>query len=194
MPTHKVTILPNGATLEVDPAGAPFGRDGRPGSLLDIALAHGVEIEHSCGGHGACGACHVLVEAGAENLSEPEDDELDVLERVPGNALNSRLACRAVVRGDVTVTVRARGGDSAEGGSGRREQPPAAGLKWSDADEIGRRLHQKMPGVDPLTVRFGDLRRWVLELEGFGDDPAGSSEPVLEHIQMAWLAHCRQDG
>ena len=50
-----------------------------------------------------------------------------------------------------------------------------AALKWSDADEIGFRLHESMPDVDPLAVRFTDLRRWVAELEDFDD------EQVLEN-------------
>jgi FeS assembly protein IscX len=40
--------------------------------------------------------------------------------------------------------------------------------------------------VDPLTVRYTDLRTWVMLLSGFDDDPKGSNEPKLEAIQMAW--------
>jgi FeS assembly protein IscX len=42
------------------------------------------------------------------------------------------------------------------------------------------------PGVDPLTVRFTDLHKWVVALPGFQDDPAKSNESKLEAIQMAW--------
>lgn len=66
-------------------------------------------------------------------------------------------------------------------------------LKWTDADEIGDRLHQLHPGTDPLTLRFDDLREMVLGLEGFADDPAASSESALEAIQMAWLECLRED-
>lgn len=66
-----------------------------------------------------------------------------------------------------------------------------AALKWTDADEIGYRLHQANPGTDPLTVRFTDLRRMVAELADFADDPNGSSEGKLEAIQMAWLEYFR---
>ena len=41
-----------------------------------------------------------------KNLSDPTEDELDTIEQQPGNAPNSRLACQAVVRGDVTVRIR----------------------------------------------------------------------------------------
>jgi len=40
--------------------------------------------------------------------------------------------------------------------------------------------------VDPLTIRFTDLRERVLALDGFADDPKSSNEPKLEAIQMAW--------
>jgi len=57
---------------------------------------------------------------------------------------------------------------------------------WTDAEKIGIQLHEKFPAVDPLTVRFTDLHRFVTELEGFADDPAKSNEARLEAIQMAW--------
>jgi FeS assembly protein IscX len=59
-------------------------------------------------------------------------------------------------------------------------------ILWTDAEEIGIRLAEKFPGLDPLTVRFTDLHGYVTGLEGFADDPAKSSEGRLEAIQMAW--------
>jgi FeS assembly protein IscX len=59
-------------------------------------------------------------------------------------------------------------------------------VKWLDAEDIGIALWEKFPTVDPLTVRFTDLREKVLQLEGFDDDPKLSNEPKLEAIQMAW--------
>ena len=59
-------------------------------------------------------------------------------------------------------------------------------MKWTDVEDIGIALVERFPDVDPLTVRFTDLRQRVLELEGFSDDPHGSNEPKLEAIQMAW--------
>ncbi len=60
-------------------------------------------------------------------------------------------------------------------------------LAWSDAEEIGIQLLEKYPDVDPLSVRFVDLHRWVTELPDFQDDPKKSNEGLLEAIQMAWL-------
>ena len=59
-------------------------------------------------------------------------------------------------------------------------------MKWLDAEDIAIALGEKFPSIDPLTVRFTDLRQKVLDLEGFDDDPKASNEPKLEAIQMAW--------
>jgi len=60
------------------------------------------------------------------------------------------------------------------------------GLKWDQADDIAEVLAENHPGLNPLDVRFVDLRQWVIDLDEFDDDPAGSSEGKLEAIQMAW--------
>ncbi len=39
-------------------------------------------------------------------------------------------------------------------------------MKWIDAEEIGIALAEKFPGIDPLTIRFTDLRDRVLALDG----------------------------
>ena len=59
-------------------------------------------------------------------------------------------------------------------------------ITWNDAEEIGIQLLEKFPELDPFTVRFTDLHKYVTELEGFADDPTKSNEPKLEAIQMAW--------
>lgn len=60
-------------------------------------------------------------------------------------------------------------------------------LTWDDAEDIALALMEKFPDLDPLTIRFIDLHKWVTELEGFADDPKASNEGKLEAIQMAWL-------
>ena len=59
-------------------------------------------------------------------------------------------------------------------------------MKWIDSEDIGIALAEKFPDLDPLTVRFTDLHRYVTELPGFNDDPKKSNEGKLEAIQMAW--------
>lgn len=60
-------------------------------------------------------------------------------------------------------------------------------MKWTDTLEIARALAEAHPDADPATIRFTELRRRVLELPGFDDDPARSGERVLEAIQQAWI-------
>lgn len=60
-------------------------------------------------------------------------------------------------------------------------------MNWNEPHEIGYLLSENHPDIDPLTVRFTDLHRYVLELPGFSGDPKASNEKVLESIQMAWL-------
>jgi 2Fe-2S ferredoxin len=105
MAVHKVTFLPLNTTVEVDDAKYPLADHGKPGSLLDIALAHDIHLEHNCGGSCACTTCHVIVREGADNLSEMEGDEEDRLDMAEGLTIRSRLGCQAIVRGDVVVEI-----------------------------------------------------------------------------------------
>jgi len=105
MAKHKVTFLPMNVTVEVDDSEYPLADHGRPGSLLDIALAKSIHLEHNCGGSCACTTCHVVVREGEDNLSPMEQDEEDRLDTAEGLTLHSRLGCQAVVRGDVVVEI-----------------------------------------------------------------------------------------
>lgn len=60
-------------------------------------------------------------------------------------------------------------------------------MKWTDTQEIAIALCDKFPEVDPETIRFTDLHKWVMSLEGFSDDANRSGEKILEAIQMAWI-------
>jgi FeS assembly protein IscX len=60
-------------------------------------------------------------------------------------------------------------------------------MRWTDIEEIAEGLQEAHGEVDPRTVRFTDLHRWVTELEDFDDDPARSNEKILEAIQAAWI-------
>ena len=65
-------------------------------------------------------------------------------------------------------------------------------MNWHDAEDVGIALFDAHPDIDPLTVRFTDLHRMVLDLPGFTGDPKGSGEKKLEAIQMAWLEEYRE--
>lgn len=60
-------------------------------------------------------------------------------------------------------------------------------IKWTDTLEIAIQLLDAHPEVDPKTIRFTDLHRWVSELPEFDDDASRSNEKILEAIQMAWI-------
>jgi FeS assembly protein IscX len=60
------------------------------------------------------------------------------------------------------------------------------GLRWDQAEDLAEVLAENHPGLNPLDVRFTDLRQWVIDLDEFADDKAASSESKLEAIQMAW--------
>ena len=59
-------------------------------------------------------------------------------------------------------------------------------LTWDNAEDIGILLSEKHTQLEPLSVRFTDLHRYVTELPEFKDDPTKSTEGKLEAIQMAW--------
>ena len=65
-------------------------------------------------------------------------------------------------------------------------------ITWNDAEEIGIQLQEKFPELDPLTVRFTDLHKYVIDLDDFSDDPVKSNESKLEAIQMAWYEEYKE--
>lgn len=64
-------------------------------------------------------------------------------------------------------------------------------MKWTDTQEIAIALYERYPDIDPVRVRFTDLHKWVVGLDGFDDEPARSGEKILEAIQMAWIDEAR---
>ena len=126
----KITFQPMGKTVEVDLEKMPYKEHGKQGSFLDIALNHGLHLEHACGGNCACTTCHVWVHKGAELLSQAQDDELDRLDMAADLQLNSRLGCQVVIErpGEVVVEIPAwnrnyvsEGGESMMAGAKKEE-------------------------------------------------------------------------
>jgi 2Fe-2S ferredoxin len=106
---YKITFLPSGKTFEVDPERIPYGRTGEPGSILDIAYAADVPLDHACGGVCACSTCHVIVQQGLESCNEATDDELDMLDEARGVTMQSRLGCQCVPNGTCDVVIEIPG-------------------------------------------------------------------------------------
>jgi ferredoxin len=89
----KVTFIVSGQRTEVE---------AEPGQkILQIALDHGIPMEHACGGNGFCTTCMCKVKAGMENLSPRNDRE----ENMGVTEDPDRLSCQSEVQGDVTVEV-----------------------------------------------------------------------------------------
>ena len=74
--------------------------------LLEIAMEHGINIEHACGGVCACSTCHVYIEEGMKNLAEATEAEEDRVEEAPGLQRNSRLSCQCTIEREGPITVR----------------------------------------------------------------------------------------
>ena len=118
----KVTFILAGERrmFDGDLAAMPYQHHGRPGSLLDVALNLGLSLEHTCGGNCACTTCHVIVRSGAEHLSELQDLEADRLDTAWDVTPQSRLACQAVVSGDVECEIPSYTRNYVEEGGGIR--------------------------------------------------------------------------
>src|SRR5260370_9738837 len=76
----KVTFLPSGKTVEVDPEKFPYGHNGLPGSILDISEGFKMGADHACGGVCACSTCHVMVKGGLHSFNEATAAELDQMQ------------------------------------------------------------------------------------------------------------------
>ncbi|MCC6320479.1 MAG: Fe-S cluster assembly protein IscX [Phycisphaerales bacterium] len=58
---------------------------------------------------------------------------------------------------------------------------------WLEVDRIAEALADAHPGIDPLTVRFVELRNLVRSLPGFAEEPGHPvNEKILEAIQSSW--------
>lgn len=87
-------ICPDGAILEAQSGD----------NLIELALAHGIELEHACEMSCACTTCHVLVREGLDSLTEADELEDDLLDKAWGLEAESRLSCQIEV-GDEDLVI-----------------------------------------------------------------------------------------
>ena len=66
-------------------------------------------------------------------------------------------------------------------------------LDWTNYRELGELLFEKYDTLNPLTVRFTDMHKWILDLEDFEGKPEDSNEKVLEAIQMIWYVEWQEE-
>ncbi len=89
----KIIFLPN---QDLCPEGlvaeAELGQ-----TILDVALANDIDLEHACEKSCACTTCHVIVREGFDSLEESDELEDDMLDKAWGLEPESRLGCQALV-------------------------------------------------------------------------------------------------
>ena len=91
----KITFEPVNMTIEVNECD----------TILDVAIANDVPLQHACGGFCSCTTCHVIVKQGLKNLAPMEEDEHERIQGVERQCDQSRLGCQAKIMGDVTVEI-----------------------------------------------------------------------------------------
>jgi len=68
-------------------------------------------------------------------------------------------------------------------------------ISWTDIEEIAIALYEAHPGVDPVEVRFTQLRAMVEALADFKPlEGQHVNEQILEAIQSAWLEEIDDQG
>ncbi len=97
----QIIVLPH---VELCPEGTVINADSGI-SVCDALLQHDIDIDHACDKVCACTTCHVIVKQGSDRLSEPEEAELDLLDKAPGLTPTSRLGCQAVIEDDAEIPV-----------------------------------------------------------------------------------------
>ncbi|MQX36201.1 ferredoxin family 2Fe-2S iron-sulfur cluster binding protein [Roseospira navarrensis] len=71
-------------------------------SVMEAAHRHDIDLEGACEGSLACSTCHVIVDpAWFDKLSEPTEDEEDMLDLAFGLERTSRLGCQIIMSEDL---------------------------------------------------------------------------------------------
>jgi len=121
----------------------------RPGmTVLEALRAARVPHASVCGGRGRCSTCRVHIDAGAEHLPVPEEDELRVLRRIAA-AASVRLACQLRPRADLSVTpllpASATAADAMERADYQRSEERAVAVLFADMRGFTRLAHSRLP-------------------------------------------------
>jgi len=62
-------------------------------NLMELCKSYELPVEGTCGGMALCASCHVYIQSDHE-LSDPTDDELNMLDQAFFVKGNSRLGCQ----------------------------------------------------------------------------------------------------
>ncbi len=69
--------------------------------VMEVIRDWDLPVKAECGGACSCGTCHVYVDPEwANRLSEPSEEEMDMLDTVCGAKPSSRLSCQILMRAE----------------------------------------------------------------------------------------------
>jgi adenylate cyclase len=129
----------------------PDGRRARLTSgmtILEASRTAGIPHAEVCGGRGRCSTCRVRVSNGLDNLTAPDADERQVLDRV-GAAPNVRLACQTRPSCDLTITPlmppTASPGDSRSRPSNLQGSEQEIAILFADLRAFTKMSESKLP-------------------------------------------------
>ncbi len=78
-------------------------------SVLELALKHKIDLDHSCGGSGSCGTCRVFLSwrkiAGAQPVDPPRGDVEAAMAEDRSFEPHERLACQIEPVDGMIITV-----------------------------------------------------------------------------------------
>jgi 2Fe-2S ferredoxin len=66
-------------------------------NLMEVLKACDYPVLATCGGMALCATCHVFVNQGSDQLNDPSDAELNMLDTLPIATSLSRLACQVKI-------------------------------------------------------------------------------------------------
>jgi len=166
----KIRFEPFGITVQAE-AGT---------TLLEAARNAGVEIESVCGGKGTCGKCKVIASRGLEKVTRLEQRSLSEAELAQGY----RLACQAVIRGDVEVVVPEESRRS-------RVSILADGVQAKITDDPWVRAITIQVEQPSLTYQVSDTERVATQFQKM---QLGAFLPTLRALQQLPAAIRAEDG
>ncbi|MGQ0579183.1 MAG: adenylate/guanylate cyclase domain-containing protein [Betaproteobacteria bacterium] len=170
----------------------------RPGMTVLEAL-RAARIAHAsvCGGRGRCSTCRIHIDAGAEQLPAPQEDELRVLRRIAA-AASVRLACQLRPLADLSVTpllpASATAADAMERVEYQRSEERTVAVLFADMRGFTRLAESRLP-YDVVFVLNRFREEMARAIEGAGgvvNEFVGDGVMALFGLDSNIETGCRQ--
>jgi adenylate cyclase len=170
----------------------------RPGMTVLEAL-RAARIPHAsvCGGRGRCSTCRVHIDAGAERLPAPQEDEHRVLRRISAPA-SVRLACQLRPQADLRVTpllpADATAADALERAEYQRSEERTVAVLFADLRGFTLLAESRLP-YDVVFVLNRYREEMAHAIEGAGgvvNEFVGDGVMALFGLDSEVEAGCRQ--